>query len=51
MYDSERIDELVSYSGCAFTSGDACLRTIVDSFGAVIIGNIHQNPELLEGVK
>lgn len=48
MFDKGRINEEVMFQGCSFTSGDACLDNIVGSFDLEIIGNIYQNPELLE---
>jgi len=47
MYSAGRQNEEVGFAGCAFTSGDADLQNVVDSFDAEVIGNIHENQELI----
>mgnify|MGYP003650028598 CR=1 FL=1 len=48
MYDAGRNNKEVRYSLDQFLSGDCSLHGAVNSFDAEIIGNIHENPELLK---
>lgn len=41
----------VIFKDCCFYCGPTSLDNIVNSFKAEVIGNIHENPELLESVE
>ena len=48
MYNAGRNNKEVSFQGCQFLSGSCCLLSAIESFDVEVIGNIHQNPELLK---
>ena len=48
MYSAGRNNKEVRFELDQFLSGDCSLHGAVNSFNAEVIGNIHQNPELLE---
>ena len=51
LWDEGRHNLEVSFNHDQFKAGDCSLYMAVISFDAEIIGNIHQNPELLEVTK
>ena len=51
LWDEGRHNLEVSFNHDQFKAGDCSLYMAVISFDAEIIGNIHQNPELLEQTK
>ncbi len=51
LWDEGRHNQEVSFNHDQFKAGDCSLYMAVISFDAEIIGNIHQNPELLESKK
>ena len=51
LWDEGRHNLEVSFNHDQFKAGDCSLYMAVISFDAEVIGNIHQNPELLESTK
>ena len=48
MYHEGKNIREVRYADDQFLSGDCSLHGAIKSFDAVVIGNIHENPELVE---
>ena len=47
MYDDGRKNTYVVFESCSFLSGGHDIKMLVDSFDAEVIGNIHENKDLL----